>query len=105
MVYTIFNALGTEPTAWRDGKLLSKISLTIPAEDEAYAGHFWPWRASEVEKHVHNLPNGRFKVEAFDYYHNGNFMDPTMSWSLTSWVTGKRRCFSSCPIRTIPSTS
>ena len=75
MVYTIYNALGTEPTAWRDGKLLAKISATIPAEDEPYTGHFWPWRSSEIEKHVRNLPNSRFKVEAFDYYHNGNFME------------------------------
>ena len=75
MVYTIYNALGAEPTAWRNGKLLAKISPTIPAEDEDYTGHFWPWRSSEVEKHVRNLPNSRFKVEAFDYFHNGNFME------------------------------
>ena len=30
---------------------------------------------TEVEKHIRNLPNGRFKVEAFDYFHNGNFME------------------------------
>ena len=75
MVYTIYNALGQEPAAWRDGKLLAKIFLTIPAEDEPYTGHFWPWRSSEIEKHIRNLPNSRFKVEAFDYYHNGNFME------------------------------
>ena len=75
MVYTIYNALGQEPAAWRDGKLLAKIFLTIPAEDEPYTGYFWPWRSSEVEKHIRNLPNGRFKVEAFDYFHNGNFME------------------------------
>ena len=47
MQYTIYNALGREPTAWRDGKPLAKVSLTIPAEYEPYTGYFWPWRASE----------------------------------------------------------
>lgn len=75
MVYTIYNALETEPAGWRDGKPLAKISMTIPAEEEPYTGYFWPWRSSEVEKHVRNLPNSRFKVEAWDYYHNGVFMD------------------------------
>ena len=44
MVYTIYNALGTEPDAWRDGKPLTKIYTEIPLEYEAYTGAFWPWR-------------------------------------------------------------
>ena len=71
MVYTIYNALGTEPAGWRDGKPLAKIFTIIAPEDEPYAGYFWPWRSSEVEKHVHNLPNSRFRVEAWDCYLNG----------------------------------
>ena len=74
MLYTIYNALGTEPDAWHDGKLLTKFSLTIPAEYEPYTGVFWPWRSSEVEKHVHNIPNVHFQIEAWDYYHNHNFL-------------------------------
>ena len=74
MLYTIYNALGTEPNAWRDGKLLTKFSLTIPAEDEPYTKYFWPWRSSETEKHVHNIPNVHFHIEAWDYYHNHNFL-------------------------------
>ena len=73
MVYTIYEALKDEPTAWRDGKPLAKISLTIPTEDEPYTKYFWPWRAAELQKHVHNLPNVHFRVEAWDYYHNGIF--------------------------------
>ena len=74
MLYTIYNALGTESDAWRDGKLLTKFSLTIPAEYEPWTGVFWPWRSSEIEKHVHNIPNVHFHIEAWDYYHNHNFL-------------------------------
>ena len=48
MVYTIYNALGNEPNAWKDGKPLAKIYTEIPPEYEAYTGKFWPWRESQV---------------------------------------------------------
>ena len=47
MQYTIYNALGKEPTAWKDGKPLATVELTTPAEYEAYTAKFWPWRESE----------------------------------------------------------
>ena len=75
MQYTLYNAIGDSPNSWRDGKPLAKVIFTIPAEYEAYTGHFWPWRASEVTKHVSNIPRGRFRIDAWDYYHNGIFMD------------------------------
>lgn len=75
MQYTLYNAIGDSPDSWRDGKPLAKVIFTIPAEYEAYTGHFWPWRASEVTKHVSNIPRGRFRIDAWDYYHNGIFMD------------------------------
>ena len=74
MLYTIYNALGTEPDAWREGELLTKFSLTIPAEDEPYTKYFWPWRSEEIEKHVRNIPNMHFRIEAWDLYHNGTFL-------------------------------
>ena len=73
MQYTIYEALKAEPSAWRDGKPLAKVSLTIPAEDEPYTMYFWPWRESEVTKHVHAFPRFHFRVEAWDYFHNGIF--------------------------------
>ncbi len=73
MLYTIYNALGSEPAAWKDGKLLTKIALTIPAEDEPYTKYFWPWKETELTKHVHAFPSFQFKIEAWDYYHNGIF--------------------------------
>ena len=40
MQYTIYNALGGEPSAWKDGKPLATVELTIPADYAAYAGRF-----------------------------------------------------------------
>ena len=70
MVYTIYNAIGEEPGAWRDGKPLCKIYTEIPPEYEPYTGTFWPWRSSEITDAVHALPNVRYYVDAYDYYHN-----------------------------------
>ena len=47
MQYTIYNALGKEPSAWRDGKPLATVQLTTPAEYEAYTAKFWPWHEAE----------------------------------------------------------
>ena len=70
MVYTIYNALGNEPSAWKDGKPLAKIYTEIPPEYEAYTGKFWPWRESQITDAVHAVPNVRYYVDAYDYYHN-----------------------------------
>jgi len=73
MEYTLRNALGREPDAWRGNQLLAKINLTIPPEYEPYTDHFWPWRESEITDLVHALPNVRYYLAAYDYYHNGIF--------------------------------
>ena len=71
MVYTIYNAIGEEPDAWRDGKPLCKIFTEIPLVYEPYTGVFWPWRESEITDLVHACPNVRYYVDAYDYYLNG----------------------------------
>ena len=71
MVYTIYNALGKEPSAWRDGKPLATVETVIPPEYEAYTAKFWPWRQSELTDLVHSRPNSRYYVDAFDFYHDG----------------------------------
>ena len=73
MIYTIYNAIGEEPDAWRDGKPLCKIYTEIPPEYESYTGVFWPWRSSEITKAVHALPNTRYYVDAWDYFHDGAY--------------------------------
>ncbi len=74
MEYTIYNALGSEPEAWRDDKPLSTVSLTIPAEDADYAAAFWPWDADQLVALVRSRPLSRFYVEAWDEYLNGAFI-------------------------------
>ncbi len=73
MQYTIYNALGKEPSAWQNGQLLATVELSIRVEDDAYTRFFWPWRSSELEKLVHSRPNSCYYVEAWDVYHNGIF--------------------------------
>ena len=70
MVYTLYNALGDEPDAWRDGKPLFKINTEIPPEYEPYTSRFWPWREDVITDSVHDLPNVRYYVDAYDVYHN-----------------------------------
>ncbi len=74
MVYTIYNAIGEESDAWRDGMPLFSISAEIPPEYEPYTERFWPWRAAEITETVHACPNVRYYVDAYDYYHNNVYM-------------------------------
>ena len=71
MQYTVYNALGGEESAWRDGFPLSTVQLTIPTEKAPYAASFWPWDPAQLEDLVHSRPNSQFYLEAWDYYHNG----------------------------------
>ena len=74
MVYTIYNALGEEPDAWRDGKPLCKIYTEIPLEYEPYTSEFWPWSEEQIAAVVHTAPNVRYYVDAYDYYHDGAYV-------------------------------
>lgn len=73
MQYTIYNAIGREPSVWRDGKPLMTIALTIDPADEPWVKTSWPWRASDLEELVHSRPNSHYYVEAWDYYSKGVF--------------------------------
>ena len=73
MQYTIYNALGREPSAWKNGKPLATVQLTIPADLDPYTASMWPWHASDLEELVHSRPNSEYYIEAWDYYLNGIF--------------------------------
>ena len=73
MQYTIYNALGREPSAWQNGKPLATVQLTIPADLEPYTASMWPWHGSDLEDLVHSRPNSEYYIEAWDYYLNGVF--------------------------------
>ncbi len=74
MTYTIYEAVRDEPEAWRDGKPLTKVSLTIDPKEEPYTKYFWPWREGELLKHIRAFPRFHFHVEAWDFYHNHTFL-------------------------------
>ena len=74
MAYTVYEAVRNEPEAWRDGKPLTKVSLTIDPADEPYTKYFLPWREGELLKHVRAFPRFHFRVEAWDFYHNHTFL-------------------------------
>lgn len=73
MQYTIYNALGNEPSAWHGDNPLATVELSIPVDLELYTEAFWPWRAAELTDLVHSRPNSRYYVEAWDYFLNGVF--------------------------------
>ena len=73
MQYTIYNALGREPSAWKNGKPLATVQLTIPADLEPYTASMWPWHGPDLEELVHSRPNSEYYIEAWDYYLNGVF--------------------------------
>ncbi len=75
MVCTLYNSLGDEPDAWRDGKPLFKISTEIPPEYEPYTERFWPWRSEEITDVVRACPNVRYYVDAYDVYHDGIYQN------------------------------
>ena len=71
--FTLYNALGKEPSAWRNGEPLATVEMTIPLDKEPYTDVLWPWRESEIVELVHSRPNSRYYIDAWDYYHNGIF--------------------------------
>ena len=73
MQYTIYNALGKEPSAWKDGKPLATVQLTIPADLDPYTASMWPWHDSDLDNLVHSRPNSQYYIEAWDCYLNGVF--------------------------------
>ena len=66
MVCTIYNALGEEPSAWRNDEPLATISTVIPPEYEAYTAKFWPWRETELTDLI--LSGGDFSLPLFVWH-------------------------------------
>ena len=71
MVCTIYNALGEEPSAWRNDEPLATVETVIPPEYEAYTAKFWPRNESNLTDLIRSRPNSRYYVDAFDFYHDG----------------------------------
>ncbi len=65
MQYTLYNLMGAQ------GKVCP-VYLTTGTEE---TGEFWPWRESELSKHVGSFPASSYSVEAWDVYKDGSFQN------------------------------
>lgn len=80
MQYTLYNAIGSDPQTWKDGKLvlrsdgspLARMQLHITDYDMAQS--FWPWRESQITDGFHSCPAGLYQMEAWDVFKNGTFL-------------------------------
>lgn len=80
MCYTLFNAIGSHPNTWENGrpKLNSKgifpvhIHLTIP-EGVNY-DVFWPWRANQITDDFNSVQHGSYYFQVWDVFRNGVFL-------------------------------
>lgn len=79
MQYTLYNAIGSNPQTWQngkpvtraDGKPLVQVHLSIPNEFNAYS--FWPWKSEQITELFNSCPPGDYYVEAWDLYCDGAF--------------------------------
>jgi len=79
MLYTLYNAIGTNEQTWRDsgpvlrkdGTQLVRIELSIPKGSNPQA--FWPWKPERLTEVFNSCPPGTYQMEAWDVYKNGVF--------------------------------
>ncbi len=80
MQYTLYNAIGSNPQTWKDGRLvlrsdgspLARVQLHIT--DYETAQSFWPWREDQITDGFHSCPAGLYQLEAWDVFKNGVFL-------------------------------
>ena len=80
MLYTLYNAIGSNDRSWQNGKPavhpsgnpVVRISLVI--SNDAQAESFWPWRESEIVAPFNSNPAGNHALEAWDVYKDGVFL-------------------------------
>lgn len=79
MLYTLYNAIGSNPETWQDGKPAihpsgnPKVRINLTISDDTQAESFWPWRDSEIVDPFNSNPCGTHSLEAWDVYKDGVF--------------------------------
>lgn len=79
MLYTLYNAIGSNPETWQDGKPAlhpsgnPKVRINLTISDDSQAESFWPWRDSEIVDPFNSNPCGTHSLEAWDVYKDGVF--------------------------------
>ena len=79
MLYTLYNAIGSNPETWQDGEPVLRpsgdpkvsIYLTIPTDRQPES--FWPWRDREIVGPFNARPCGSYYMECWDVYKDGVF--------------------------------
>ena len=79
MLYTLYNAMGTNPSTWQSGQAVRRsdgspwihIQLTMP-EGESVPG-YWPWKPEVIAKTLETCPCGDYFLEVWDVYADGIF--------------------------------
>ena len=79
MLYTLYNAMGSNAKTWTDGEAVLRsdgtpwvhIHLTMP-EDRSVMG-FWPWKAERVTDLFESCPAGDYYLDCWDVYKDGVF--------------------------------
>ena len=79
MLYTLYNAIGSNSETWQNGKPAlhpsgnSKVRINLTISDDVQTESFWPWRDSEIVNPFNSNPCGTHSLEAWDVYKDGIF--------------------------------
>lgn len=79
MLYTLYNAIGSNPETWQNGALVpfpsgnAKVRINLTIAPNLTAQSFWPWRADQITGLFDSCPPGTYSMEAWDVFCNGIF--------------------------------
>lgn len=79
MLYTLYNAIGSNPETWQNGALLhfssgeEKVRISLTIDPSVTPEFFWPWRESELVNDFNSCPSGFYSMEAWDVYRDDIF--------------------------------
>ena len=81
MQYTLYNAIGSNPDTWANGKLklrsngspVASVQFGIPTGTETGVQSFWPWAPDRLVMVFESCPSGTYSLEAWDVYKKGVF--------------------------------
>lgn len=79
MLYTLYNAIGSNSETWQNGKPAlhpsgnPEVRINLTISNDVQAESFWPWRDSEIVDPFNSNPCGTHSLEAWDVYKDGIF--------------------------------
>ena len=79
MLYTLYNAIGSNPETWQNGAPVlfpsgnAKVRINLTIAPDLTAQSFWPWRADQITGLFDSCPPGTYSMEAWDVFCNGIF--------------------------------